>query len=85
MTGTIDGIGGISGELSGTGSLSGSLSGLGQVGGALTIPRTVNGTTDYERLKNKPSIESVVLSGNKDFPDLGLSEISADDLLEILI
>ena len=41
--------------------------------------------TDYEVLKNKPSIESVVLSGNKDFPDLGLSEISADDLLEILI
>lgn len=30
------------------------------------------GDGDYERLSNKPSIEGVTLSGNKDFPDLGI-------------
>ena len=50
----------------------------------MNLPRGSGGTTDYEALRNKPSIESVTLIGNKDFPDLGLSEISADDLLEIL-
>ena len=34
-------------------------------------------TTDYELLSNKPSIESVELSGNKTFDDFGLTE--ADD------
>ena len=43
------------------------------------------GIRDYERLLNKPSIENVVLSGNKNFEDLGLNPISAEDLLEILI
>lgn len=40
---------------------------------------------DYELLRNKPSIESVTLSGDKTFSDLGLSAIEADDLLEILV
>lgn len=43
------------------------------------------GVTDYEQLTNKPSIEYVTLIGNKNFPDLGLTEISIDDLLEILV
>lgn len=59
-------------------------------------PRTLNadfvglpssgsgGTTNYERLRNKPSIESVELIGNKDFEELGLIPLDADDLLEIL-
>lgn len=40
---------------------------------------------DYEKLTNKPSIESVVLIGNKNFPDFGLTAIDIDDLLEILV
>lgn len=40
---------------------------------------------NYENLINKPSIESVTLVGNKDFPDLGLTAITAEDLLEILV
>ena len=40
---------------------------------------------DYELARNKPSIESIVLRGDKTFSDLGLSAIEADDLLEILV
>lgn len=43
------------------------------------------GTNDYERLRNKPSIEQVELIGNKNFPDFGLTSIDTDDLLEILV
>ena len=39
---------------------------------------------DYEQLKNKPQIESVTLSGNKTFEDLGLSSISNTDLMDLL-
>ena len=81
---SIQNAGGIKGTLSGIGTLKGRLSGVGALRGGLTIPSSINGTTDYERLTNKPSIESVELVGNKDFPDLGLSEIGIDDLLEIL-
>lgn len=40
---------------------------------------------DYEALRQKPTIESVTLSGDKTFSDLGLAAIGADDLLEILV
>ena len=50
----------------------------------LGVPKVVNGTSDYEKLKNKPQIETVELIGNKTFADLGLNPIDADDLLEIL-
>lgn len=72
------------GSLHDVGTLKGHLSGVGQLRGKLSIPGVVSGTTDYERLRNKPSIESVTLIGNKDFPDLGLDAISTDDLLDIL-
>jgi hypothetical protein len=55
-------------------SLSGNISNRGIVGG----------TKDYEELINKPSIETVILIGDKTFEDLGLSPMNADDLLEIL-
>lgn len=42
------------------------------------------GTADYERLINKPKIESVVLIGDKSFEDLGLEELSGEDLIRIL-
>ena len=41
-------------------------------------------TRDYEQLINKPSIEYVELIGNKTFNDLGLSALSADDILDVL-
>lgn len=34
------------------------------------------GTKDYEKLKNKPSIESVELIGDKSFEDLGLRPLT---------
>lgn len=34
------------------------------------------GTNDYEKLKNKPSINSVELIGNKEFEDLGMTPIT---------
>lgn len=51
----------------------------------LEIPKVISGTSDYEKLKNKPQIESVELVGNKTFPELGISPLDADDLLEILV
>lgn len=36
----------------------------------------VTNTSNYDLLSNKPQIESVELSGNKTFNDLGLSKIS---------
>ena len=41
------------------------------------------GTYDYNKLINKPSIESVTLVDDKTFDELGLSRISQDDLEEI--
>lgn len=63
--------------------LSGALSSQESLSGTLGVP-TVVGQTNYERLNNKPSIESVTLIGDKTFSDLGLSAIEADDLIEIL-
>ena len=36
----------------------------------------VTNTSNYNLLQNKPQIESVELTGNKSFDDLGLSNIS---------
>lgn len=55
------------------------------ISGQISTPIAVGGVKDYELLDNKPSIESVTLIGNKDFVDLGLIAISADDLLDILV
>lgn len=54
------------------------------ISGQISTP-IMAGVKDYELLDNKPSIESVPLIGNKDFIDLGLIAISADDLLDILV
>lgn len=39
-----------------------------------------SGTLDYERLRNKPSIESIELMGNKSFNDLGITIVSESDI-----
>lgn len=38
------------------------------------------GTSDYDSLANRPSIESVVLTGDKSFADLGLSPVTATEI-----
>lgn len=84
IDGELANVGSLEGTLSGTDSLEGTLSDMGQLAGGLTIPEKVDSVKDYEKLKNKPSIESVTLVGDKTFEQLGLSSISTDDLLEIL-
>lgn len=41
-------------------------------------------TIDYADINNKPQIESIPLTGDKSFSDLGIEPIDANDLLEIL-
>jgi len=40
---------------------------------------------NYERLRNKPQIESVELIGNKTLEELGIINIPADELARILV
>lgn len=42
------------------------------------------GTRDYNALTNKPSIESVVLVGNKTFKQLGLEPITPQEIDKII-
>ena len=42
------------------------------------------GTNDYEKLKNKPSINGVELVKNKSFSDLGMDIISNHELEDML-
>lgn len=42
-----------------------------------TLNNTMN---DYDLLKNKPSIESVVLEGDKTFVELGITKLSNSDI-----
>ncbi len=42
------------------------------------------GTDDYEQLDNKPSINGIVLQGNKTFDNLGVVPLSNMEILQIL-
>ena len=64
--------------------INGNVSSDGKLSGNVYLPRTKM-VNDYEELNNKPKIESVVLSGNKTFDDLGMSSITIEELLEILV
>ena len=50
----------------------------------IAVPKLIRGTSNYEELNNKPQIESIELIGNKTFPELGISPIDVDDLIDIL-
>lgn len=52
--------------------------------GLVRDPNTGALSVDYEDALNLPSIESVTLKGNKTFPELGVSAIDTEDLLDIL-
>ena len=83
MEGSMHDVVQLSGALS-SGTLNGSLASTESLSASVSIPRSMGGTNDYNRLVNKPSIESVELQGNKTFGELGISSIDADDLIEIL-
>lgn len=53
----------------------------------LQVVETINivdGTNNYNSLKNKPQINSVELQGNKTFDDLGMSALTNIDIFNIL-
>ena len=43
-----------------------------------------SGTRDYEKLKNKPQINSVELLGNKSFEDLGAEFLTNMEIEELI-
>lgn len=63
---------GLSGQMSGKGTLTGSLN------KGLAIPH------DYERLMNKPQIESVELIGNRSLEEIGIDHLSNAELAALL-
>ncbi len=46
-------------------------------------PSSSGGTSDYNKLKNKPSIEHVELVGDKSFEELGLENMDNMDILKL--
>ena len=81
-TGNISSSEHVTGAISGRRELNGKLSqGGSRLAGSVS---KLNGASDYERLKNKPQIESVELIGNKSFEELGLEPITSDELIDIL-
>ena len=58
----------------------------GTMGASATLGQTViiGGTTDYERLRNLPSIEGVPLIGDKTFPQLNMSKLTNSEI-EVLL
>ena len=44
----------------------------------------IGGTNDYEKLKNKPKINGVELIKNKSFSDLGMNNITNQELEDML-
>ena len=42
------------------------------------------GTTNYNLLENRPSIQSIELIGNRTFEDLGIIPISQEEIVNIL-
>ena len=49
----------------------------------LSVPKSLGFQDNYEKLKNLPQIEKVSLTGNKSFSDLGLEEVTNQDILDM--
>lgn len=81
---TIEIAGEISGELQKVGEVTGQLQETQTLDGDLTLPteRIVPG--DYPPLRNKPMIEGNVLIGDKTYGELGLNEITPQEIDEII-
>ena len=58
----------------------------GTLGATATLGQTVTvgGTTDYERLRNLPSIEGVTLIGDMTFPQLNMSKLTNSEIEALL-
>ena len=50
---------------------------------SLSVPKSLGFQNDYEKLKNLPQIEEIILIGNKSFSDLGLEEVTNQDILDM--
>ena len=63
--------------------LSGSLNAEQSMSGTLNMAKSTV-EKDYEKLQNRPKINGVELIGNQSFDDLGMSELTALDVYNIL-
>ena len=63
--------------------MSGSLNSSSDMSGSLNMAERVY-ENDYEKLVNIPKINGVELVGNQSFDDLGMSELTALDVFNIL-
>ena len=84
IEGTLSIAGEISGVLQPVGNINGEIQTVNEIKGDLSIPTERIVSDDYERLKNKPSIEGNVLIGDKSFQQLGLNEITPQEIDEII-
>ena len=55
------------------GNMNGNLNGHGHLSGVLTIG--LGGTSNYNELENRPSVNNIILEGNKTSHDLGLASM----------
>lgn len=72
----------IDGVLTPKQNLTGTVEGVSNIDGNVSIPTNV-GTSDYNKLKNLPSVENIELRGNKNFEELGLEEVTNQDILDM--
>jgi len=61
--------------------MTGKISAIKQIKGSVNIPTTID---DYRQLKNQPSIESVLLIGDKSLKDFGIDKISNAEIEKII-
>lgn len=80
MSGII-GIGSLSGTISSEGKLAGTISGSSNLTGDLS--NDINHKS-YNDLVDKPSINEVILQGDKSFEELGLGTLSDQDIDDII-
>lgn len=75
----------IDGDMSPLSNIDGDINSLSNLNGSITYGNGLSGTKDYNKLINKPQIESVELIGDKSFAELGLNAIDTIEILEILV
>lgn len=61
--------------------LVGTISAVKHIKGSLSMPKSID---DYGELKNKPTIESIELIGNKSLKDFGIDKITNEEIENIL-
>ena len=73
----------IDGDITPLSNINGDINSLSNINGNIA---NGNGrsTRDYNKLINKPQIESIELIGDKTFEELGLSSLEVSDILNIL-